>query len=69
MIHVSSVSGAYWNFTDPDPTITKNTDKDKDAYVNLTKNTSLFGKDFELKLGGLYRDKNRDNYYISYSCL
>jgi len=46
---------------------TKNTDKDKDAYVNLTKNTSLFGKDFELKLGGLYRDKNRDNYYISYS--
>jgi len=46
---------------------TKNTDKDKDAYVNLTKNTNLFGKDFELKLGGLYRDKNRDNYYISYS--
>jgi len=30
---------------------TKNTDKDQDAYVNLTKNTSLFGKDFELKLG------------------
>ena len=46
---------------------TRNTDKDKDAYVNLTKNTNLFGKDFELKLGGLYRDKNRDNYYISYS--
>ncbi len=46
---------------------TSNTDKDKSAYFNYTKNASLFNKDFELKIGGLMRDKNRDNYYISYS--
>jgi TonB-dependent receptor len=45
----------------------KNTDQDKSAYFNYTKNTSIFNRDFELKLGGLYRDKNRDNYYINYS--
>jgi len=45
----------------------KNTDQDKSAYLNYTKNTSLFNRDLELKLGGLYRDKNRDNYYINYS--
>jgi len=44
-----------------------NTDKDLSAYLNFTKNTSLFNRDIELKAGGLYRDKNRDNYYISYS--
>jgi outer membrane receptor protein involved in Fe transport len=46
---------------------TSNTDKDISAYANYTKNTSLLGRDIELKIGGLYRDKNRDNYYISYS--
>ncbi|MEN9696851.1 MAG: hypothetical protein RLZ56_272 [Bacteroidota bacterium] len=46
---------------------TSNTDKDQSAYVNYTKNTAVFNRDFELKLGGLYRDKNRDNYYIAYS--
>ena len=46
---------------------TSNTDKDKSSYFNYTKNASLFNKDFELKIGGLMRDKNRDNYYISYS--
>ncbi len=45
---------------------TSNTDKDISAYLNYTKNTSLFGRDIELKAGGLYRDKNRENYYISY---
>ena len=45
---------------------TSNTDKDISAYLNYTKNTSLFGRDIEFKAGGLYRDKNRDNYYISY---
>ena len=44
-----------------------NKDKDKSVYLNYTKNTSLFNRDFELKLGGLYRDKQRDNYYINYS--
>ena len=46
---------------------TSNTDKDASAYLNYTKNTSIFNRDFELKVGGLYRDKNRDNYYIAYS--
>jgi outer membrane receptor protein involved in Fe transport len=46
---------------------TNNTDKDLSAYVNYTKNTSFLNRDIELKVGGLYRDKNRDNYYISYS--
>ena len=45
----------------------RNTDKDAAAYFNYTKNTSLFNRAFELKLGGLYRSKNRDNYFISYS--
>jgi outer membrane receptor protein involved in Fe transport len=44
-----------------------NTDKDVSAYLNYTKNTSLFNRAIELKAGGLYRDKNRDNYYIAYS--
>ncbi len=46
---------------------TSNTDKDQSAYLNYTKNTSVFNRDFELKVGGLYRNKNRDNYYIAYS--
>jgi outer membrane receptor protein involved in Fe transport len=46
---------------------TSNTDKDASAYLNYTKNTSFLNRDFELKLGGLFRDKNRDNYYINYS--
>jgi outer membrane receptor protein involved in Fe transport len=46
---------------------TSNSDKDVAAYLNYTKNTSLFNRDIELKAGGLYRDKNRDNYYIAYS--
>ena len=46
---------------------TSNRDKDISAYFNYTKNTSLLGRDLELKAGGLYRDKNRDNFYIAYS--
>ena len=46
---------------------TANSDKDQSAYFNYTKNTSIFNRDFELKIGGLYRDKNRSNYYIAYS--
>ena len=46
---------------------TSNTDKDASAYLNYTKSTSLFNRDFELKVGGLYRNKNRENYYIAYS--
>jgi outer membrane receptor protein involved in Fe transport len=46
---------------------TNNTDKDLSAYVNYTKNTSFLNRDIELKVGGLLRDKKRDNYYINYS--
>ena len=46
---------------------TSNTDKDLSAYLNYTKNTTLLNRDIELKVGGLYRDKNRDNYYIAYA--
>ncbi len=45
---------------------THNSDKDYSAYLNLTKNTMLLGKTLELKLGGLLRDKTRENYYVSY---
>ena len=44
-----------------------NSDKDYDAYINLTKRIKLFSKDFELKFGGVIRDKTRDNLYNSYS--
>ena len=46
---------------------TSNKDKDLSAYLNYTRNTSLFGSDLELKLGGLLRDKKRDNFYVAYS--
>ena len=46
---------------------TANSDKDQSVYLNYTKNLSVFNRDFEFKVGGLYRDKNRDNYYIAYS--
>lgn len=46
---------------------TSNSDKDQSAYLNYTKNLSVFNRDFEFKVGGLYRDKNRDNYYIAYA--
>jgi outer membrane receptor protein involved in Fe transport len=44
-----------------------NRDNDKSAYLNFTQNAKLFNKDFEVKVGGLYRDKSRDNYYVNYS--
>ena len=44
-----------------------NSDKDFAVYLNATDNTKLFGKSLEIKVGGLIRDKNRDNLYHSYS--
>lgn len=44
-----------------------NSDKDYAGYLNITKDFQLLAKPFELKLGGLYRDKNRDNFYNAYS--
>ena len=44
-----------------------NSDQDYTGYLNITKNASLLSKPFELKVGGLLRSKNRDNFYNSYS--
>jgi hypothetical protein len=44
-----------------------NSDQDVSGNFNITENDELFGRSFELKVGGLYRSKQRDNYYNSYS--
>ncbi len=44
-----------------------NSDKDYAVYANLTKNTSVLKKALEIKVGGLYRNKQRDNFYNAYS--
>jgi len=41
-----------------------NNDKDISGYINYTNQIS---KEFEIKVGGMIRDKKRDNYYASYS--
>jgi len=46
---------------------THNSDKDYAGYVNFTKNFNFIRQPFELKFGGLLRDKNRDNFYNAYS--
>ncbi|MEO6228648.1 MAG: TonB-dependent receptor [Ferruginibacter sp.] len=46
---------------------TNNSDKDLSFYANLTKRTKILNRSFELKAGGLYRNKNRDNFYNSYT--
>jgi outer membrane cobalamin receptor len=43
-----------------------NGDKDYAGYLNLSKNTKLFSKSIELKAGGLFRSKHRDNFYNAY---
>ncbi|MDQ2863998.1 MAG: TonB-dependent receptor, partial [Bacteroidota bacterium] len=44
-----------------------NSDKDLSGYVNLTKTTQLLGKSFEIKLGGMFRNKKRNNFYNAYT--
>ncbi len=44
----------------------KTTDEDLQAFLNVTYTPSIFGKDIEFKVGGMYRTKNRDNYYNKY---
>jgi outer membrane receptor protein involved in Fe transport len=46
---------------------TRNSDKDWSGLANLTKQTKLVGKEFELKFGSLIRHKNRDNFYNGYT--
>lgn len=44
-----------------------NRDKDYSAYASFTKKLKVSGRNFELKLGGLERNKQRDNFYNTYS--
>lgn len=44
-----------------------NSDKDYSAYINFTENFNLLGRKFELKFGGVERNKDRSSYYNSYS--
>ena len=45
-----------------------NSDKDYSAYVNLTQNfVPSLGKKLEFKLGGMIRNKSRNNFYNAYS--
>jgi hypothetical protein len=46
---------------------THNSDQDLSAYLNLTQNFKLLNRKFELKFGGLERNKSRDNYYNAYT--
>jgi outer membrane receptor protein involved in Fe transport len=46
---------------------TRNSDKDLSGYLNFSKQTKIFDRDFEFKIGGLYRDKKRNNFYNSYT--
>ncbi len=43
-----------------------NTDKDFSGYLNLTNNFKIKSSTVELKYGGMFRNKTRDNYYDSY---
>jgi hypothetical protein len=45
----------------------RNSDKDLALYFNLSKKMKLIGKEIEWKLGGVARNKDRDNFYNSYS--
>ncbi len=44
-----------------------NSDKDYASYLNITKNTKIFKRDIEIKVGGLFRNKNRDNFFNAYN--
>jgi outer membrane receptor protein involved in Fe transport len=44
-----------------------NNDRDYSAYFNLTDNFKLLSRKFELKIGGLDRNKERNSYYNAYS--
>jgi outer membrane receptor protein involved in Fe transport len=46
---------------------THNTDKDYAGYLNFIYTPKIYNTAVELSVGGLYRHKNRDNYYNSYS--
>ena len=42
-------------------------DQDMQGFVNLTYATSIFGQEVEFKGGGMFRNKDRNNYYNDYT--
>ena len=44
-----------------------NSDRDLAGYLNLNYNTHLLNKNLTLSVGGMYRNKERNNYYHHYS--
>jgi outer membrane receptor protein involved in Fe transport len=44
-----------------------NSDQDYSGSFNITESNEIFGKSLELKVGGLLRQKKRDNFYNTYS--
>jgi hypothetical protein len=44
-----------------------NSDRDLAGYLNLTYNKAVFDLPVEWKIGGLYRNKQRDNFYNNYT--
>ncbi|HTI93304.1 MAG TPA: TonB-dependent receptor [Puia sp.] len=59
------------NYSDNLQTMTRNwehnSDKDLSSYINLTKQLKLLNRPLEIKVGGLIRDKHRDNFYNAYT--
>jgi outer membrane receptor protein involved in Fe transport len=48
---------------------TRNSDRDLAGYLNLSYHKKLFGQDFTIEAGGLYRSKVRDNHYNEWNLI
>lgn len=48
---------------------TRNSDRDYAGYLNFNYNRTIFNKPMNIKLGGLYRDKLRENFYTEYNLI
>ncbi len=79
MAELHTYSGAYIDTitgksTAPQPNLKsishsweRTTDEDHSGYLNLTYTPTIAGKDVEFMAGGMFRNKQRTNYYNSYS--
>lgn len=69
-VHTNPTTGVVTETTPFLTTMTRrwshNIDKDASLYANLTFTPQVFGRKAEFKAGGLYRHKNRDNYFNQY---
>jgi TonB-dependent receptor len=48
---------------------TRNSDRDYAGYLNFNYKQKLFNKPMDIKLGGLYRNKLRENFYTEYNLI